>query len=363
MTVMKLVSQIAGLGSRWIDCVAAALIAARGRFASSRTVHLVEGADGAFTVVGAESATTQSQAERIRLVEGKVVGSLAADVESRIRTSRIEVVLQPARFVFRPLELPRRAGEFLDGIVRAQIDRLTPWPAEDAAFGWSRPRDTAGDRIVVTVAATARALITPFVQALAGLGADSIVVSTVAPEDGDGAGAASIKVFEQKSRGALELQRLRRALIGILVVAGVLAGGAVAADIVVSDSLQARQDDVVGKIVARRAAMRANLDANGDAARAGLERRKHETPSSVIVLEALSRIFPDHTYVTELRIVGDKMQVVGITRDAPSLIRLIEQSSYFTHATFFAPTTRSPSQPGENFHIEAQIQSIYAPPT
>jgi general secretion pathway protein L len=358
---MKFVNQIAEGFSRWIDCVAAAIIAMRGRFVSSRTVRFVEGADGAFTVLPAEGAASQIETERIRIVDGKVVGSLPVSLESRMRASRIEAVLQSARFMFRPLELPRRAGEFLDGIVRAQIDRLTPWPADDAAFGWSKPSDIANDRIVVTVAATARALIAPFVQALAGLGADSIVVSTVAP--GDGAGAVVIQVFEQKARGALEVQRLRRALVSLLLVAGLLAGATIAADMVIGSSLQARQDDVARRILAGRATMRASLDTSRDSVVAGLERRKHETPPSVLVLEALSRIFPDHTYVTELRIVGDKMQVVGITRDAPSLIRLIEQSSYFTRATFFAPTTHSPSQPGENFHIEAQIQPIDAPPT
>jgi general secretion pathway protein L len=359
--VMKFVSEIARGFSRWIDCVAAAIVAVRGRFAASRTIRLVEGADGAFTVLPAEGAAAPAEAERVRIVDGKVVGSVPATLESKMASSRVEVVLQPTRFVFRPLELPRRAGEFLDGIVRAQIDRLTPWPADDAAFGWSKPSDIANDRIVVTVAATARALITPFMQALAGRGADSIVVSTVAP--GDGAGAVAIKVFEQQARGALEVQRLHRALAGILVATGLLAAAAIAADVVIGGSLQARQDDVARKIASRRATMRASLDTSHDSALASLERRKHEALSSVIVLEALSRIFPDHTYVTELRIVGDKMQVVGITRDAPSLIRLIEQSSYFTRATFFAPTTRSPSQPGESFHIEAQIQPISTPPT
>jgi len=83
----------------------------------------------------------------------------------------------------------------------------------------------------------------------------------------------------------------------------------------------------------------------------------------VIVLEMLSQILPDHTYVTELRIEGNKLRLTGITRDAPSLIGLIEQSPRFTRATFFAPTTRSPSDSGERFHIEAQIQPLVSPRT
>jgi general secretion pathway protein L len=78
----------------------------------------------------------------------------------------------------------------------------------------------------------------------------------------------------------------------------------------------------------------------------------------VIVLEELSRILPDHTYVTGLHIDGNTLQVVGITDDAPSLIRLMEQSSHFSRATFFAPTTRAASDQGDHFHLEAKLEPI-----
>ena len=41
----------------------------------------------------------------------------------------------------------------------------------------------------------------------------------------------------------------------------------------------------------------------------------------------------------------NKLRLSGVTKDAPSLISLIEQSGRFTRATFSAPTTQSPSEP------------------
>ncbi len=357
----KFLRQIAEGFSLWIDAVAAAIVALRGSFVSSRTVELFEQTGDVFAVRVGQNAAARLDAGRIRIADGQLAGPVPATLEAQLKGSRAELVLLPGRFVIRPLELPRRAGEFLEGIVRAQIDRLTPWRAGDAVFGWSKPVEIAHDRMVVTVAATARALVAPLVETVGRLGADSIVISTV--PQGSEPEAAGIKVFEQRIRGALEIPRVRRVLLVTLVVAALAAGAATTASLVVGDSLQARQDEVAARIAARSASLRARLDSGGDSVLAALERRKHETPSSVIVLEVLSQILPDHTYVTELRIAGDKMQVTGVTRDAPSLIRLIEQSSHFTRATFFAPTTRSPSEPGEQFHIEARIEPVNTPRT
>jgi general secretion pathway protein L len=129
----------------------------------------------------------------------------------------------------------------------------------------------------------------------------------------------------------------------------------------VGDSLDSELQQLMSRISQRRAALR--LDPSGGSTLGLLARRKQTSPSSVVVLEALSKALPDGTYVTELRIDGDKVQVVGMTQDAPSLIRLIERSPQFARATFFAPTTRAQNEPGERFHIEARITPSFGSST
>jgi general secretion pathway protein L len=294
-------------------------------------------------------------------VDGKVVGTVPDKVAAMLRGSRAELVLKPDRFLFRPLELPTRAGDFLEGIVRSQIDRLTPWTANDAVFGWAKPEEAGTDRMLVTVAATARALVTPYVQAVTSLGIKSITVSTLLP----GPDAVSVKVLDEKGHSTFDAGRVRRVLLMVLLIAGLGAVLAMMADTVIGSSLQEEQNQLARRIASRRAAaLGGGREGSLDAATAGLralERRKHDGPSAVIVLEQLSQVLPDHTYVTELRIEGDKLRLIGLTRDAPSLIGLIEQTQHFSRATFFAPTTRSPNESGERFHIEARIEASFAP--
>ena len=89
-----------------------------------------------------------------------------------------------------------------------------------------------------------------------------------------------------------------------------------------------------------------------------LVQRKNQSPSAVIALEILSQILPDDTYVSELRIEGDKVRLSGITHDAPRLVRVIEQTRHFSQATFFAPIT--PSEGGDHFNIEARMEPNFS---
>ena len=357
---MSVPRQIAEGFSHWMDTVAATLVALLDRFVARRGVQLIEENPGMFALRSGGRA--EDSAQRIEIADGRVVGELAPNVAAALRGSRVELVLQPARFLFRPLDMPGRAAEFLDGVVRSQIDRLTPWTAGEAVFGCTRPVPAGPERIVVTVAATARAMVMPLVQALAGAGAASVALSTL-PQDSAPA-AVPIKVFDESARGALDVRRVRRVLATVLLAAGLVAGAAVGTAAVFAARYEHAQDELAHQIAARRSAMLGARDGSVDAATSAqrtLERRKHESPLTVLVLETLSRILPDHTYVTELRIEGDTLRLIGLTRDAPSLIGLLEQSSQFSRATFFAPTTRAANESGERFHIEARIEPMIAP--
>src|SRR5258708_29900798 len=333
--------------SAWTGSVAAALIAGLDRIVSPRLVRLIEGDDGGFAVEAAGKA--ENIPSRIAFSDGTLS---APNLASLFRGSPVEIVLQPRRFLLRPLELPARAADFLEGIVRAQIDRLTPWSASEAVFGCSAANPSGAESITTMIAATTRKVAMTYVQAVSGFHPSAIAVCTdIAERD-----AGRVKVFEQKARGHLDAARLSRGLSIALGVAAVAALLSVTAAAYLADSLGAQESELARQISARRAAIRAGTDGGDRSPIALLERRKHETPASVIVLEALTQVLPDHTYITELHLAANKLQLSGITPDAPSLIPLIEQSPHFTRATFYAPTTRAPSDPGERFHIETRVE-------
>src|SRR5262249_57244722 len=194
--------------------------------------------------------------------DGKIVAVGAKGLETALRGSHVELLLQPERFLFKPLELPSRAGEFLDGIVRAQIDRLTPWSAEQAAFGCSKPADAGTGRILVTVAATAKSMLAPYVRAFAGEGIRSIAIATRSPDAT--ADASVIKVLQENVAGVLDAHRARRILLAVLAVGCLTAATAVGAATVIGSHLQAQQDELAPRILERRSAAAAARNAPTD---------------------------------------------------------------------------------------------------
>ncbi len=341
--------------TEWIDAVSRAVDAVAGRFVHVRRIRLTEDEDGVFTAITVPSKGKAGLPNlSFRFAAGQARPPLPSDWKSAFRGSRVEVQLPQAQIMTHQLDFPAKAADFLDGMIRSQIDRLTPWTLDEAAFGFSPPERSTNDRIDVVFAATSRQKLNPMLELAKSLDAASIAIYAPA----HGGVSAPISLMDRQLRsligGTVNVPRLLRAM---LVSAVVAAAVSLLINAYLGGSLQSELDNLRQQISERRAALR--LAAGGLGSLGLLAKRKQTTSSSVMVLEAISRALPDSTYVTELRIEGDKVQVVGMTQDAPSLIRLMEQSPQFSRATFFAPTTRAANEPGERFHIEAHINAYF----
>lgn len=349
---MSLPTQITTALSLWIDSVVRTVSAQLERAHGARRIAVVEDEADVLTLRLASKAANKDgnlPSCRIKLAEGGLNGPLPPEWTAAMRGANVELTLQPSRFVFRPLELPSRAAEFLDGIIRSQIDRLTPWNAADVVFHWTPPQGIADDHIALTVVATARTAVTSLAQAFLDLGAAGIEIAPASSSE-------RIVVYDRRVGGLATSGRLRIALIAVLATTAVLATLSAGIGGFVTDSYDSELQQTQRRIAERRAIARGNQDGSGGSPFDLLVRRKNTVPSAVLVMEELSTILPDHTYTTEIRIEGSKLQITGLTQDAPSLIQILEQSPQFVSAGFFAPTTRAANEPRERFHIEVRIR-------
>ncbi|MGY3450451.1 PilN domain-containing protein [Bradyrhizobium sp. USDA 4353] len=352
---MKVTESIEHGLTAWTASVAAAIEAVADRQLRRPLVRVTyQGPDN--VVLSVQAPTGKSEVQRIvvNLAKGDARAALPPEWSRILRGSVMEIHLSSNNVLVRPLDFPKQAEPFLDGMIRTQIGRFTPWTLDQALYGFSAPRTADNERITLTLAATPRALVQPLLAFADAAGAAKI---TVLADDGLN-GGASIPIFKASLRSALaggrDLGRLLKfgwlavaAATAVLLVATTLIGG----------YLDAERDDAQAQVARLRAALRPAIGAS--AADGLLAKRKQSSLASVIVLDTLSRILPDGTYVMEMHVENDRLQISGLTQDAPALIRLIEQSPQFSRATFYAPTTRTAGEAGERFHIEARINPYF----
>ena len=333
-----------------LDQPAEGAMLAVARLRPRRRLRLVEQRSDVFRLTSGEGRAAEPE-RLFRFAAGAFVAEGKAKSAGDWRRAEIELVLSERRFLFPQFQAPRKAAEFLDAIVRSQIDRLTPWTRAQSEVGYASAAST-GDETTVTVAAASKAALDPYVDAARALGADLVVVFAMQP------GGATIRVCVRDVNRAARARSYRRALVAVLAAAALFASGSATLESWLSDQRRTAQADVARRI----AAMRTGADrATQDPQLAALLQRKRDIPPAVVVLEALSRALPDDFYLTQLRISGGRLEIDGVSRSASSLIALLEQTAPFQRAQFSAPTTPAVAEGAEEFHIAADIAAAKAP--
>lgn len=265
----------------------------------------------------------------------------------------------PGRLLRKVLDLPAAAQENLREILGLEMDRLTPFSVADVYYTHRVLEvDRQSKRLSVELLILPRAVADPAMETVRSLGlpVDRLEVMTEGPR---GRASAAAVDFLPASAGTAGPSR-RRSLTLVLAATAL-------ALLVAAMVLPLRQQGrLIEALEAEVAAAKLKADA-GRKVQAEMEqaiaqsqfivRRKRERPAFVDVLDELTALLPDNTWLIRIRYYSGELQAFGNSPAASALVGVLEASSLFANAQFRAPVTRDPRLGIERFHIGAQVVS------
>jgi general secretion pathway protein L len=282
--------------------------------------------------------------ERVRaVVDGLEAGS-----------TRVEVVVPPEKLLVKQIQLPLAAEENLRQVLGFEMQRQTPFRAEQVYFNFRvLARRPGSQQLDVRLSVVPRTVVESVLGLLAGW--DLV--------QGPGAGASSseqgegddgVFVFVPDDGGQRQSSGLQRVLMAANIV---LLVAVIAIPLVqqrqVLDGLRERLAEV------RAAATTAsNLQQRIDEHEARsryLFDRKSGRPASVELLEELSRRLPDDTWLFRAEIRDGKVHLQGTSTRASALIAGLEASGFLEDVRFASPVTQDGASGRERFHLSAAI--------
>src|SRR6266849_135463 len=290
---------------------------------------------------------------------------IPAKVTRAARSGFIVFQLPSDLVVVRRIAVPVQAREFLPGIIRNQIERLSPWHADQVVYGFDADVDEEDAATLdVRVLIALRADIDRARDELAAIGlpVDRIVTGQPPPPSHAAEGRVGARSVTLWSRLAdVSPEHLAHACrrVGLGVAAAVVASLGLSLWAMTSAASLGGESEEVGVRVRTLQRQIQGPTLQSVASLSPRERAwyaKETSPTAAIVLEALSRALPDGAYLTELRLENATLRMTGLANDAPSLIAPLEHSGHFNDVSFFAPTTRGPDGTLFRFNIEARVE-------
>jgi general secretion pathway protein L len=281
--------------------------------------------------------------------------------------ARVVVALPPKQVLRRTLTLPAAIEENLAEAIAYDLDRHTPFKADELYFDVAVvQRDTARGLIKVELAAARRGVVDQAITVAESWGA---VVAGVVP-DAPQAIATSrhdLLAEERRSSGSAWRWQLWVPLVLLLALAAFAA---------VLPVWQKREYAIALNRSVDEARVQAEVS---DRVRTELDRlvgdfnfaleRKFAFPSTLQVLEEITKLLPDDTWLTQMELKtttrGKDAQrdllLRGESANAGRLITLFEESTVFAQAAPRSPTTKIQPGPGEIFDLAAQLRPLPPP--
>jgi general secretion pathway protein L len=266
------------------------------------------------------------------------------------KQEQVILLLPTDKVLSKVISLPLAAEGNLRQVVGFEIDRLTPFSLEQVYYDAAVvERQPAVRRVQVRLAVAVRSLVNTLLERLAGIGVSPDIVS-VAGADAN----VNLLPLEKRPRKNKTADRARWALLLValaLVTAAALLPVWQQRALVVTLMPKVQAAQVKAERIFQ---LREELDSSLGSSRF-LIQEKRDTLPVVDILNELTRIIPDNTWVEQFDVTDRTVQIRGQSLAASSLIGLIEASKMFEGVTFLSPVTADRRTGRERFFLSAQV--------
>lgn len=262
-----------------------------------------------------------------------------------------------AHGLLKEIRLPAVAQENLHNVVSFEMDRYTPFTAEQVYYD-TRIVETPPDssQIKVELALVSRPKLDEAFQILSDWGLRPNIVDVPVGDEKEDHYQPNFNLLPPSLRSSKrDLPKILNTALAIVLLGLLLALLIVPIWIKKSYLLELTRDvSEVSQIASEVQTLKKEAD-NGLRELNFLLEKKRVEPVVVEMLEELTKLIPDNAWLTNLQLKQRRLQIQGQSPGASLLIEAIESSPIFSDTRFVSPVTQDRRTGLERFQIAANV--------
>jgi len=293
---------------------------------------------------------------KLRLEGGGTEQELGmVDMDSRPRLPQVEQVelrLPDSDVLVAKLRLPLATQENLREVLGFEMDRYTPFNVDQVYYDYRLgQRDHERKQLQLELYVIPRKRLDRRLEVLKSWGLRANTVS-VLDQTGtlrklSGVLPNTVRIERRLNvRGARGLLGLAALLLVVALLLPLLARATL------NERYAARVDEV--RAMAEEAQQLKDKLQQVSLQKGFLGRKRTQAPLTVSLIDELSRLIPDNTWLDRLELDGKFVRLQGESVAASNLLGLLESSPHFRNAQFTSPVTRNPRTDRERFVIQLE---------
>ena len=278
----------------------------------------------------------------------------AVEQDKKLAVKACSIQLPNKKILRRSITLPASTEENLLNVVSYEMDRYTPFARDDVYFDVKiQDRNQKEQKITVALSVIKKSVVDEIIKFAS---ASSMSIQSVFTKvDGKVEHFSFIKDQEQGSsqRKPSKVNKYLSTLALLLAITALalpIAKNYLQAEQYKSELLILQEEvDQVRQLQSEYKLIKQDVDF--------ITRQSRHSMRVLDLLNDLSRIVPDDTYLSRLVLEQGVVRIRGNSAAASKLISIIDSSPQFIDVRFVAPVTQNNRTGLENFTIEFQLQS------